>query len=358
MKRTNNAAFFSSLLLQWHAVINKRTMPWKGEKDPYKIWLSEIILQQTRVDQGLNYYLKFIKKYPTVHKLANAKDNDIFKMWEGLGYYSRCKNLITTARFISSSLRGIFPTTFDEILQLKGVGPYTASAIASFAFDLPYAVVDGNVNRVIARYFGIHIPIDSTEGKKKFSELAASLLDKQNPGLYNQAIMDFGATICKPQLPLCSRCFLAAGCKAYNENTIDLLPVKEKRIVRKNRWFYYLVIEKEGKLLIRKRAGKDIWQNLHEFVLIEATARIEPAKLLNSKPAKEIIKKPYQLLETTDFFKQSLTHQDIHGCFMHIRVDGNSLVEGYDFMSIKAVSQLAFPKLLNDYLIIKGWRKK
>ncbi len=333
-------------------------MPWKGEKDPYKIWLSEIILQQTRVEQGLNYYLKFIKKFPTVHKLANAKDDDIFKMWEGLGYYSRCKNLITTARHISSSLGGFFPTSYQEILRLKGVGPYTASAIASFAFDLPHAVVDGNVNRVIARYFGIHMPVDSTEGKKKFTELAGSLLDKQNPGLYNQAIMDFGATVCKPQVPLCSQCFLAAGCKAYNENTIDVLPVKEKRIVRKNRWFYYLVMEQEGNLLIRKRAGKDIWQNLHEFVLIEAPTRTEPAELLNYKPVKEMIKKTYQVLETTDFYKQALTHQDIHGCFIHIRVDGNFFPEGYDFMSKKAVSQLAFPKLLNDYLISKGWRKK
>ncbi len=333
-------------------------MPWKGEKDPYKIWLSEIILQQTRVDQGLDYYLNFIKRFPTVHKLAQAKDDDVFKMWEGLGYYSRCKNLIATARYISVSLLGIFPATYEEIIRLRGVGPYTASAIASFAFDLPYAVVDGNVNRVIARYFGIHMPVDTTEGKKKFSALALSLLDKKNPALYNQAIMDFGATVCKPQLPLCGQCFLAVSCKAYNENTIDILPVKEKKIKRKHRFFYYLVLEKAGYLLVRKRTTKDIWQNLHEFFLIENTSRIDPAEILNSEVGKAIISPPCEVAEITDFLKQALTHQDVHGCFIHVRVTGEYTPAGYEFLSKNAVRRLAFPKLLNDYLVGKGWRKK
>jgi A/G-specific adenine glycosylase len=333
-------------------------MPWKGEKDPYKIWLSEVILQQTRVDQGLAYYLRFLKKFPTVHQLAKAKDDDIFKMWEGLGYYSRCKNLIATARYISNSLGGVFPSTYDDILQLRGVGPYTAAAIASFAFDLPYAVVDGNVNRVIARYFGIHMPVDTTDGKKKFSELAFSLLDKKNPGLYNQAIMDFGATICKPQLPLCGQCFLSLSCKAYNDNLIDILPVKEKKIKRRHRFFYYLVLEKAGKLLVRKRTTKDIWQNLHEFVLIEAPTRIEPAEILKSAAGRQIVDQYCKVEEITDFFKQTLTHQDVHGCFIHVKFAGNSCPEGYAFLSQKEVSQLAFPRLLNDYLVSKEWRKK
>jgi A/G-specific adenine glycosylase len=345
MKRSNNAVFFNSLLLQWHTESNKRTMPWKGEKDPYKIWLSEIILQQTRVDQGLAYYLKFIKKFPTVNHLAQAKDDDIFKMWEGLGYYSRCKNLIATARYISDSLGGFFPSTYDDILQLKGVGPYTAAAIASFAFDLPYAVVDGNVNRVIARYFGIHMPVDTTEGKKRFSAMAFSLLDRKNPGLYNQAIMDFGATVCKPQLPLCGECFLSLSCKAYNENLIDILPVKEKKIKRRHRFFYYLVLEKEGNLLVRKRTTKDIWQSLHEFVLIEAPTRIEPMELLNSAGGRKILDQHYKIEEITDFFKQTLTHQDVHGCFIHVTVTGNSCPEGYKFLSKKRAEPARFSQV-------------
>ena len=231
-------------------------MPWKGEKDPYKIWLSEIILQQTRVEQGLSYYLRFIEKFPTVDDLANADDNTIFKMWEGLGYYSRCRNLIATARHISNELGGYFPKTYDEILLLKGVGAYTASAIASFAYDLPYAVVDGNVNRVIARFFGLHIPVDSSAGKKLLTAQANALLDKKAPALYNQAIMDFGATVCKPRLPLCSTCFLSRYCKAYNEDMVALLPVKEKKLIRKSRWFYYFLIEKDGRFAVSKDGAK------------------------------------------------------------------------------------------------------
>ena len=193
--------------MYWNRHQNKRKMPWKGEKDPYKIWLSEIILQQTRVEQGLKYYEKFISTFSDIHKLAAAKDEKIYKLWEGLGYYSRCKNLIETARFISKKLNGKFPDAFEDILSLKGVGNYTASAIASFAYNQPYAVVDGNVFRVLSRFFGIKKPIDSTEGKKLFSGLAFELLDKKRPGIYNQALMDFGAVICKPY-PLCNSCVL------------------------------------------------------------------------------------------------------------------------------------------------------
>ncbi len=358
MKRSNNAVFFSTLLLEWHETTNERAMPWKGEKDPYKIWLSEIILQQTRVDQGLHYYLKFIKKFPTVYKLAAAGDDIIFKMWEGLGYYSRCKNLIATARHISTALDGRFPTSYEEIAKLKGIGPYTASAIASFAFDLPYAVVDGNVNRVLARYFGIHMAVDSTEGKKEFVALAHSLLDKQNPGVYNQAIMDFGATVCKPRLPLCGDCLLALRCRAYHENTIDILPVKEKKIIRTARWFNYLVLQKEGGFFIRKRPAKDIWENLHEFMLLETPEKMPAAKVLKSPAARAVLPAPYRVVETTDYYKQSLTHQDIHGCFIHLEVDELNLPDDFRLMIKKDLDKLAFPRLLNDYLLSKGWRKK
>src|SRR5450432_3260301 len=194
---------FTKKLLKWNLGSNTRTMPWKGEKDPYKIWLSEIILQQTRVEQGLGYYQKFIKAFPTVQQLAKAPQEKVFKLWEGLGYYTRCKNLIASALFISKDRKGKFPTDYESILGLKGVGPYTAAAIASFAYNLPHAVIDGNVFRVLSRYFGISTPIDSPDGKKLYALLANELLDKQEPGLYNQAIMDLGAVICKPQQPLC-----------------------------------------------------------------------------------------------------------------------------------------------------------
>ena len=207
--------YFTQQLLQWNQTANHRAMPWKGEKDPYKIWLSEIILQQTRVDQGWAYYEKFIFAYPTIQDLAKAKDEKVFKLWEGLGYYNRCRNLLHTARQITNHSKGIFPNTYDALLALKGIGPYTAAAIASFAFNLPYAVVDGNVFRVIARYEGIDVPTDTTAGKRLFETRAAALLDKKRAGLYNQAIMDFGATVCKPFAPNCNNCPLQKTCVAH-----------------------------------------------------------------------------------------------------------------------------------------------
>ena len=200
-KMGTDKKYFSKRLLHWNKIQNKRAMPWKGEKDPYKIWLSEIILQQTRVEQGWNYYNRFVSTFPNIKKLAAAPEEKVFKLWEGLGYYTRCKNLIATAKFIAKEKQGEFPNAYNEILDLKGVGPYTAAAIASFAFNLPHAVVDGNVFRVLARFFGIETATDSTTGKKLFSGLAEELLDKKLPGIYNQAIMDFGAMICKPKNP-------------------------------------------------------------------------------------------------------------------------------------------------------------
>lgn len=332
-------------------------MPWKGEKDPYKIWLSEIILQQTRVDQGINYYLRFIKKYPTVLKLAAASDDEVFKLWEGLGYYSRCKNILATARHISLELNGKFPDNFENILKLKGIGPYTAAAIASFAFNLPYAVVDGNVSRVLARYFGIHTAIDSTIGKKEFTVLAQQRLDKSAPALYNQAIMDFGATVCKPQLPLCLQCLLSNACKAFKENSVSSLPVKEKKIIKKNRWFYFIVLEQNGKYFVRKRAAKDIWQNLHEFILIEKPAKTALSLITESPEFKSAVVQAYKPVATSGYYKQQLTHQTIHGCFIHIKIVGKKLIKGYELMDKKALAQLAFPKLVNDYLATNTWGK-
>jgi len=228
-------------------------MPWKGEKNPYLIWLSEIILQQTRVEQGWEYYNRFVSTYPTVDTLAAAPLDEVMKLWEGLGYYSRCRNLHETAKFISEKLSGQFPSTYQELLSLKGVGAYTAAAIGSFAFDIPVAVVDGNVQRIISRYFGICTPIDTAQGKKLYSDLASKLLDTNSPALYNQAIMDFGATICKPQQPLCKDCPFNKECEAFTYGNVKMLPVKQKKLVRKQRYFNYFLVKKRTEFL----SGKD-----------------------------------------------------------------------------------------------------
>ena len=301
-------------------------MPWKGEKDPYKIWLSEIILQQTRVDQGLSYYQSFITNFPTVHALANAPEEKVFKLWEGLGYYSRCKNLIASAKIISGELNGLFPDTFESIVALKGVGPYTASAIASFAFNQPYAVVDGNVQRVISRYFGITTAVDTNRGKKLYQELAESLLDKKEPGLYNQAIMDFGAIICKPQNPLCPQCPQQGDCVAYKLGSVKELPVKEKKLVKRHRWFYYFMIETSDNIYIRKRTEKDIWQNLHEFVLHETE---DPAPFPHEVYLDQIFgDQRYVVTSQSRVYVQQLTHQTIHGRFIHVTVPENVNLPG------------------------------
>jgi A/G-specific adenine glycosylase len=356
MTKNSNKGFFTATLLGWNRDINSRQMPWKGEKDPYKIWLSEIILQQTRVEQGWEYYLRFIKKFPTVNKLAAAKEEDVFKLWEGLGYYSRCRNLLASARFIHHELKGKFPGTYNDILQLKGVGPYTAAAIASFAFNLPFAVVDGNVNRVLARYFGIETAIDSTEGKKIFSVLAQELLSSKEPGLYNQAIMDFGATVCKPQLPLCIECPLSKNCSACNTGKVGLLPLKDKKIIKRNRWFNYIVLEKDGSYFIRTRRAKDIWQNLNEFVLVEWPEKIGIKELLQTKEFKSMVPAKIQWLPDSKEYKQQLTHQVIHAVFIEGKLLSGPAPKGYEPVERKNIKRRAFPGLLNHFLADKGWK--
>lgn len=327
-------------------------MPWKGEKDPYKIWLSEIILQQTRVEQGLAYYEKFIARFPTIKHLAAAPDTTVFKLWEGLGYYSRCRNLLATARHIANDLNGVFPNTYEDIKALKGIGPYTASAISSFAYNLPHAVVDGNVFRVLSRVFGIETPIDSTQGKKLFTQLADELLDKKKPGLYNQAIMDFGAVVCKPALPLCPSCVFNKDCFAFLEKKVNELPVKEKKINIKKRWFYYLVIEHKGKIAIRQRTGKDIWNQLYEFPVIETTAEQETADLIARAEQGEWINEgKYSLSFVSPLFKQQLSHQLIAGRFIAIKSDkAGKLPEGSVWVSKKEMTEYPFPKFINQFL--------
>ncbi|MDI3318907.1 A/G-specific adenine glycosylase [Pinibacter soli] len=341
---------FTRKLMEWNSAENNRSMPWKGEKDPYKIWLSEIILQQTRVEQGLAYYNKFVETFPTVKKLAKAPEEKVFKLWEGLGYYSRCKNLIATAKIIDGDYKGRFPSTYEHILALKGIGPYTAAAIASFAFNLPHAVVDGNVLRVLSRYFGMSTPVDSTHGKKLYNQLADSLLDKESPGIYNQAIMDFGAVVCKPQNPLCSICPQKSDCRAFQHAWVNDLPVKEKVLKKKTRYMYYFVISVDGKTFVKKREAKDIWQNLYEFVLHEHDEPIDWTKKNIKEAIKSFIDTPFQLQGISTIVKQQLTHQLIIGQLIKITVQTSIDIPGYELLTEKDIKKLAFPKFINTLM--------
>jgi A/G-specific adenine glycosylase len=339
---------FTRRLMKWNENENSRQMPWKGETDPYKIWLSEIILQQTRVEQGLKYYENFISAFPDVHSLAKAPEEKVFKLWEGLGYYSRCRNLISTAKYISTTLDGIFPSQYDSILELKGVGNYTASAIASFAYNLPYAVLDGNVFRVLSRIYNIDTPIDSSEGKKQFAALAQDMLPDKQAGKYNQAIMDFGATICKPY-PECGICFFNDCCQAYRSARQDVLPVKEKKISIKKRWLNYIVPMHRDQILIRQRTGRDVWQQLYEFLLIETEKQTHTKQLL------KLFEHQYPLsaykLTGSQSADQKLTHQAIRFCFLKVELEKKINVPGMFWVKQAELGKWPFPKTLQQFIV-------
>ncbi len=347
--------FFTDSLIFWHLGENNREMPWKGEKDPYKIWISEIMLQQTRVQHGMAYYNRFIGAFPDVKTLATAAEKEVYKLWEGLGYYSRCKNLITTAKFIHEKLDGKFPEKYEDILSLKGIGNYTASAIASFAFNQPYAVLDGNVFRVLSRFFGIEIPVNLTEGKKFFAALSQSLIDKKNPAQYNQAIMDFGAVICKPAQPLCLQCPLQKKCVAFLQNKVAVLPVNHSVNKQKNRFFNYLVIEYKGKFYLNQRVEKDIWQNLHEFILIETNRFLNDDEILEHNEFMSLLKrKNYQVEFISEKITQKLTHQFITGRFIHLKVKKPIAGRKYFLAEMHQLKTFAFPKFISGYLAKKN----
>lgn len=349
--------YFTKALMRWHTEENTRTMPWKEEKDPYKIWLSEIILQQTRTEQGLPYYLNFINSYPTISDLANASDEDVFRLWQGLGYYNRCKNMLATARYIAKELNGSYPDKYDDILSLKGVGPYTAAAIASFAFGLPHAVVDGNVYRVLSRYFGIDTPIDSTEGKKLFHALAQYLLDVKDSAGYNQAIMDLGATVCKPASPICAECPLRKECVATNSSElISLLPVKSKKVKVNRRYFHYILFFYKGELWVKKRSDKDIWQNLHEFYLIEAEKELDRKEIAENDIVKAFNITPEDI-EYEGALSQRLTHRIIASRFFSCEIKSfqKPLLVGGKWVKINELQRLAYPKTIVSFLEKKSY---
>ncbi|MFT4061188.1 MAG: A/G-specific adenine glycosylase [Edaphocola sp.] len=337
--------YFTKALLQWHSMENKRSLPWKEEKDPYKIWLSEVILQQTRAEQGRPYYEAFTNKYEDVHALASAPEEEVFRIWQGLGYYNRCRNMLATARHIGKDLNGHFPNKYEDIRALKGVGDYTAAAIASFAYNLPYAVLDGNVYRVLARYFGIGTPIDAPAGKKEFMALANSLLDASNPAAYNQAIMDFGAEICKPAKPLCTDCILNKYCVAIKGDMVGALPVKSKKLQVKQRHFHYLVLETEGMVFICLRKANDIWQNLHEFVLVETEGNIAETEQWRRFSATATTVSPNVFTN-----KQRLTHQVINSHFHVFRYGQQpDITLAGRWIAKGSIKNLAFPKTIISF---------
>ncbi len=347
-----NKKFFTETLLAWNVSSNTRKMPWKGETDPYKIWISEIMLQQTRVEQGTRFYQNFIKAFPDIAALAEAPETLVFKHWQGLGYYSRCRNLISSARFIYKELDGNFPRTYKTLLALKGVGTYTASAIASFAYNLPHAVVDGNVQRVLSRFFAIDTPVDSTAGKNLYFELATALLEKNNPGVYNQAIMDFGATICKPAAPLCEICPMSVRCLAYRRGLVNALPVKEKSIIKRKRFLNYLIVEYNNKIYTRKRTTKDIWAGLYEFLLIETGRTMPLSDLVKSDEfVATFSDSKYEIRSFSNIVIQELTHQTIVGNFIDIKVFA-PIDPGKEFQLVtkRELKLLPFSKFISSYL--------
>jgi len=311
---------FSKNLTNWFSD-NKRDLPWRKTKNPYFIWLSEIILQQTQIKQGLPYYEAFVEEFPTVFDLAKADENKVLKLWQGLGYYSRARNLHATSKYISDEHKGQFPKTYDELLKLKGVGDYTASAIGSICFDLPTAVVDGNVYRVLSRYFDIETPINSSKGVKEFKALASELLDVTNPGDHNQAIMEFGAKQCKPKNPNCHDCPLNQSCLALKNKTVEIRPVKLKKIKVKKKHFNFLVfVSSDNKTLFEKRTQKGIWQNLYQFPLVETESKLIS---LSSEHLKEVVKtNDYSIeLYNEEPIIHKLSHQHLNVKFWIIRLN-------------------------------------
>jgi len=352
---------FSKKIIKWYET-NKRHLPWRETNDPYKIWLSEIILQQTRIDQGLDYYLKFIKHYPNIKSLAAASETEVLKQWQGLGYYTRARNLHLTAKYITEKLDGRFPDIYDEIIGLKGIGEYTAAAISSIAFNQSYPVVDGNVLRFFSRYFGIKTDIKSHETKKVILNRAESLIDKKQPGTFNQAVMEFGALHCIPANPKCPECIFKKNCYAFTNKIVDKLPLSINKVKQRKRHFNYLIFLrklKNGKVIyLKQRTENDIWKNLYDFPLVESKTKI----LLSG--ARKIIEKQFGIplnhssVAGSKEFKHILTHQIIHARFFIIDLPKKQKVLSMNsdiknkWVEVNAdtISKFPIPRLIDRYL--------
>ncbi len=345
---------FTLKIIEWYT-INKRDLPWRETKNPYFIWLSEIILQQTRIDQGLAYYNRFTDRFPTAEKLAKASEDDVLKLWQGLGYYSRARNLHFTAKTIVSTHNGNFPESYEELLKLKGVGEYTAAAIASIAFNLPHASVDGNVYRVLSRYFGISEPIDSSAGKKLFKALAEENMDINNPGTYNQAMMELGAMVCTPRNAQCKNCPVQKNCIAKASGTIYDLPVKKGKTKIRNRYFNYLIFISDENTYLNKRTKEDIWKNLYEFPVIE-TANKTKIKDITTDIQSLTQQTSTSIIDKTSWHKHILSHQHIYYRFITIKID-SELIAPAHFIKVnkKDIFNFAVPKLVEREINRLNW---
>jgi len=340
---------FADKLIHWYAE-NGRDLPWRGTKDPYRIWISEIILQQTRVAQGYDYFVRFMERFPDVLTLAEADEDEVMKHWQGLGYYSRARNLHAAARSIREA--GTFPTTYEGVRALKGVGDYTAAAICSFAYDMPHAVVDGNVYRVLSRWMGIDTPIDTTAGKKLFAQVADELMDKCRPAFYNQAIMDFGALQCTPASPDCLSCPLADSCLALAQGRVDALPVKSHKTKVTDRFFNYIYVRTGEYSFIRKRTGNDIWKNLYEPLLIESDEDLTGKDEALERELQGVLgETPSHFLKPVKLgVKHVLSHRVIHANFYELHLpDDFASIEGYQRVKEEDLHKFAVSNLVYQF---------
>jgi len=342
---------FAARLIGWYEQ-HGRDLPWRNTRDPYVIWLSEVILQQTRVEQGKPYFHRFLEHYPTVAAFAEAPEGEIMRLWQGLGYYSRARNMHKAAKTVLSDRGGVFPTAYAELIRLPGVGEYTAAAISSLSVDEPRAVVDGNVYRVLSRYFGIAEPVNSPKGKKLFAELACEMLDERRPALYNQAIMDFGAMQCRPKNPACGGCVFMAECEAFRQKTVPELPVKRKAKKNRDRYFHYFVVKNEGRILMAKRETGDVWAHLYEFPLIETHGGPEQERLWEHPDFRDWFAPETALIALGEPVKQVLSHQNIYARF-HLLEDAAALKfkkTNWDYFFPEKLATLAKHKLIFSFL--------
>ena len=344
--------YINKVLHNWYNT-NKRELPWRNTTDPYRIWISEVILQQTRVNQGLEYYNRFVERFPTVKALAETEEDEVLKYWQGLGYYSRARNLHKAAKQVSEKHNNLFPSEYKQVLDLAGIGDYTAAAICSIAYNQPYAVVDGNVYRVLSRLFGISTPIDSVKGKKEFSELAQDLLSKSEPALHNQAMMEFGALQCIPVSPDCGNCPLQSVCQAFASNSISELPVKQLKTKTSNRYFNYLFINYNGKTFLQKRTGKDVWQNLYEFPLIESDKLLSLSELTENEEFRAIFEgiSTVEIIKTTNPIKHILSHRIIIAQFITVTTSQlNNKLNNFIITNLSEIDHFAVSRLMEQFL--------
>jgi A/G-specific adenine glycosylase len=344
-------------LINWYTK-NKRDLPWRRTSDPYKIWLSEIILQQTRVDQGMDYYNRFIEKYKTIHELAAATEDDILKMWQGLGYYSRARNMHHTAKEIVEKYSGKFPSEYETLLKLKGIGPYSAAAIASIAFDKPHAVVDGNVIRVISRIYGISTPVETPDTMRRINEIVLHLIQNRKPSVFNQAIMEFGALYCTPNNPDCKNCLFSKKCEAYKNTIVNQIPNKEKKTKIRKRYLYYFVIsfntDDEEYILLQKRIKKDIWHNLYDFPHVESDKQLDPDKDFIKHYINDFCETDrFKTISISRKFIHKLSHQEISALFIKVRIQKHKpVLKDPSLLVIPkiCIEEYAIPRLVEKYL--------